>query len=303
MALCTRAPATEQKLEPMRMYFGNRHCRSITFVDDTAGSLSGEYFDLNVITEEYEEKKYLVYLDNGSATPPTPASDQTLLQVSYTDNDTAATIAAAFVSAMTTATLPVLTETTTGTVDVLNSFLGLITVEVNTNAPSLTFAVDFLGSGGYLGQIGEASLSPEVGLIDVLDDAQGTIVQAQILTGTTAEISFDIREMTRERWQSLIGDVAGGSVEIDGKTQIGFGTSKLFQNLLDYAGRLVGHPVRLPFSNRDEDICMKRTAPNMSEINFSGSNLQAAPFTFTGYRDTLSATETNIVSYGDHSVQ
>lgn len=304
MALCTpRTNPTDQKLEAMRWYFGTRQCRSITFPADVAGSLNAEYFDLNIIQNDYTEKKYLVYLDNGSTTPPTAASDQTLLAVSYTDGDAGSVIAAAFVSALTGASIPVRTETTGATVEVQNHFVGLITAEVNTNAPELTFAIGVTGFGGYLGQTGEAVLSIEESTVPLTDDAQGTTVLSEFYTGTTATLSFTIKEMTKARWESLVGNVAGANVTIDTKELTGYGTSKLFTDKFTYAGRLVGHPVRLPNSNLVDDICMKLTAPKLTEINYSGANVQEAQFEFPGYKDTLSNPAVNIFQFGDHTAQ
>lgn len=303
MALCTRTNATDQVLEAMRWYWGLRHCRTVTFVADVAGSLNGEYWDLNVIEEDYTEKKYLVYLDNGSTTAPTPASDQTLLQVSYTDGDSAATIAAAFVSALTSASIPVNTETTAGAVEVQNKFVGLITTEVYTNASNLTFSTGATGIGGYLGQTGSAELAIEESTVPLVDDAQGTTILSEVFTGITATISFTIKEMTTARWESLIGNVAGATKTISTNDITGYGTSKLFTNKFNYAGRLVGHPVRLANSDRSADICMKLTAPKMTSINYSGADVQEASFEFPGYKDSLASPEINIVARGDHSLE
>jgi len=123
---CKQTEQSSQVLEAMTWYFGGRECRNVTFVDDVAGSLAGEYWDVNVIDENYAEKKYLVWLDNGVASAPTPAADQTLVGISYSNDDDAATIATAFKTDMEAAGVEVLIEVTAGVAEYQNKFLSLI---------------------------------------------------------------------------------------------------------------------------------------------------------------------------------
>lgn len=298
MALCTSQKATEQRLEAMKWYFGKRHCRSITFVDDTSGDQSGKYFDLNVIDYDYSEKKYYVLLTDGSASDPAPAG-KTKIEVSFTQDDDAATIAAAFQTAL--ASILVRTELVGAALEVQNAFVGPITEEVNTNASGLTFEVGAIGSGGYIGQTGESELTTTVELLPLTDDAQGSVAQSEMIIGYGAEITIPLREMTTERWKELVGKVAGNNVTIDAKDIVGYGTKKLFQSMFDYSGRLVGHPVRNEMTNIDEDIVMLKTAPKLESINFSGASVQEASFLFSAYKDANAVEEINLLARGDHS--
>lgn len=301
MALCTRESSTEQTLEAMTWYFGEYHCRSVQFIDDTAGDQAGKSFDLNVINESYVEVKYLAWLDNGVAAAPTPAADQTLLPISLTNGDTAETQATAFETAL--ASLPVKVEVTGDVVEVRNNFVGAITVEVNTNATGLTFAVGKLGFGGRLGQIaqGGATLTIDETVLEIKADETGETVLDELQTGIVATIAMTLAEMTSARWESLVANVSGGIVTITSNDIVGYGTDKLYKSKLNYAGYLVGHPVRLPFSDRSADLSMF-TAPKMSTINFSGTDIQGAEFEFKAYRDTKVDAKINLVRRGDHSL-
>ena len=73
---CQQTESSSQILEAMAWSFGGRECRSVTFVDDVTGSLSGQEFEVNTIDENGVEKMYLVYLDDGAAVAPTPAAGQ-----------------------------------------------------------------------------------------------------------------------------------------------------------------------------------------------------------------------------------
>lgn len=300
MALCANSSSTNQVLEAMKWYFGKRHCRSIAFVDDTTGDQDGKYFDLNAISNEYSEVKYQVLLSDGTTTAIAGmASDVTLITVTYTSGATGATIAALAQTAI-EAVAAVRTELTVASLQVLNHFVGAVTTEVNTNAAGLTFSVGDIGFGGYLGQTGESEMTTTVNTVVLTDDAQGEVVQDEIITGTTVEMTLPIREMTTQRWQDLIGSVTGSTVTIDSEEITGLGTAKLYNSMFTYSGRLVGHPVRNPAATVNQDIVMLNTAPKMNSINFSGSSVQEAEFVFSAYKDANVNTGINLVARGDH---
>lgn len=299
MALCQRQQSSSQTLEAMRWYFGERHCRTLTFLSDDSNL--GESFDLNVIDVTYAEKKYLVFLDDGVTPAPTPAADQTLITVSVISGDSAADIAGKIAAQIVTDSVEVRTEISGDSLEIQNHFVGAITVETYTSAPNVTAEVGLLGFGGYIGQVGESELTTTVDVVQLLDDAQGTVVQDEIITGYTAEITIPLREMTTQRWQDLIGSVTGNNVTIDSKDITGWGTKKLYDSMFLYSGRLVGHPVRNDADSIDEDICMLLTAPKMNSINFSGASIQEAEFLFTSYKDANAPEEINLLARGDHS--
>jgi hypothetical protein len=299
MALCSSTKSTEQRLEAMKWFFGKRHCRTITFAADVAGSQDGKYFDLNVIGSDYKEKKYVIQLSDGTTTPAPVAPDQTLITVSYTSGASASAIAALFVTAL--AAIAVRCEQVGAAVEVQNHFVGKITTEVTTNAAGLTFAIGAAGFGGYIGQTGESELTTNIEVVQLLDDAQGTVVQDEIITGYSAEITIPLREMSTQRWQDLVGEVTGNNITISGQEITGLGTKKLYQSMFNYSGRLVGHPIRNLETNISEDIVMLNTAPKLESINFSGSSIQEASFLFTSYKDANAAEEINLLARGDHS--
>lgn len=295
MALCSTSRSSEQRLEAMKWYFGKRHCRTIDFTIDA----QGESFDLNVIDYNYAEKKYLVFLDDGVASAPTPGAGVTLITVDTSAAVDAQDMADAFVLAM--ASIEVRIEQTLASVEVQNYFVGAITAESYANAPGLTMAVGAIGFGGYIGQTGESELTTTVEVVQLLDDAQGTVIQDEVITGYSAEITIPLREMSTQRWKDLVGSVTGNNVTIDSKDIVGLGTEKLYQSMFQYSGRLVGHPVRNENINIDEDIVMLNTAPKMNSINFSGASIQEAEFLFTSYKDANADEKLNLLARGDHS--
>lgn len=297
MALCSNAKSTEQRLEAMKWYFGKRHCRKIAF--SVTDSDNGKSFPLNVISHDYVEKKYLVFLDDGIASAPTPGAGVTLITVSVTAGDSAAVKAAAVQTALEAEPVEARTELDGGSLEIQNWFVGKISTE--TMPVGLTATVEDLGFGGYIGQTGESELTTTVDVVQLLDDAQGTVVQDEIITGYGAEISVPLKEMTTQRWKDLIGEVTGNNITLDTAEITGWGTKKLYQSMFNYSGRLVGHPVRKESNDIVEDIVMLNTAPKMESINFSGANIQEASFMFTSYKDANAAEEINLLARGDHS--
>ena len=299
---CQQTEQSNQTLEAMAWYFGEVECRSVSFQPDTAGDQAGQYWDVNVITEDYEEKKYLVWLDDGVAVAPTPAADQTLVGISYTQGDSAATIAAAFESGM--ASVEVNITVDGDTAEYANDFLGAITTEDQSNAALLTFASDLVGFGGSLGAVaqGGATLETTQEFIEVTSDTSGSLILDKIFTGGNASISLTLAEMTAQRWEDLIGSTFGSVVTVNSSKLVGFGDDKLYKSAFTFKGRLVGHPIRLPNSDRDSDICIWSTVPELSSVNYSGQDIQGAEFSFTALRDTSKPEGIRLFARGDHSL-
>lgn len=299
MSLCAKQKSTEQRLEAMKWYFGERQCRDLTLASDDSDH--GEFFDLNTIAKDHTEKKYVVFLDDGVAAAPSISSDQELISVSVTAGDSANDKATAIESALVTAEAVVRTMVEGDAIEIQNAIVGLVTDESVAGLSNASISVEKIGFGGSIGQTGESELTTTVELVQLLDDAQGSVVLDEIITGYSAEITIPVREMTTQNWEDLIGKVTGNTVTIDGSDITGWGTEKLYQSMFNYAGRLIGHPVRNEAENLDEDIVMVNTAPKMNSINFSGGAVQEAEFLFSAYKDASVDDGINLVARGDHT--
>lgn len=295
---CTTTQRTEQVLEAMDWYFGARQCRSVTFADDTAGDQEDLYFDLNGVDENYEEKQFYLWLDSGTGTDPMVAN-KTGIQVVYTSGDSAATIAALAQTAVNVH--PEFgAEATAGVLEVENKFLGEITVEDYSNAGTIAGVVNKAGFGGKLGAIaqGGGSLSTEQSLEDILSDQTGDIILDQIIKGSSVSCELSLVEMNTARWESLIGEGYGDK---EG-TSVGYGTSKLYKSSFDFAGQLIGHPIRLGLDDRSADIVIWKTTPNMNSIAYSGGEVQSAEFSFVALKDSTKPSTVDLFARGDHSL-
>jgi len=293
---------TSQVLEAMNWSFGGRQCRSITFVDDVAGSLTDEYFDLNVIDEDGNEVEYYVLL--GGTTPPVdPApAGKTKIDVTYVDGDTKEAIAALYVAALAALDIVVISNAL-GVVTYENSFLGLVTAEVATNAPSLTLAIIALGFGGDIGAVaqGGATISTEQSLEDITSDQTGDIILDQVMKGASVSLEMTVAEMTDDNWKNLVGQGSGDILAL-ATDLVGYGTSKLYTSSFASAGQLVGHPIRLANTDRTADVTFWKTMPQLNSINYSGSEVQGGEFAFTALRDASKDSKVSLFARGDHSL-
>lgn len=297
---CQTTVGTDAKLEAVKAYWGRQHVRNIELVADVAGSLSAYYFDLNAIDEEYAESKYYVWLDNGSSVDPA-VSGKTGIQVTYTNGDSAAAIAALIETAVEAHEF---TSTVSGdTIAIANKFIGEITDETNS-AATFTFTACTAGIGGYVGEVAQGGWSVEVtqSSTPIVGDTTGDIVLDEIIKGATMSVTASLIEMTAERRELLIGSGEGEVYTSGSDSLVGYGTSKLYQSKAALGGRLVLHPIRLAYSDRSADFCVFNCVPSVGTTGFSGTDIQQAEATFTAYKAGNVDTKINLGAFGDHSL-
>ena len=291
----------EIKLEAVSVKWGREECRKVTFVDDSTGSLAAEYFDFNTVDESGVESLKYVWLDNGASVDPAVAG-KTGIQVTYADDDLAATIAGLFVAALAAENVNV--SQSGAEVIYENKDIGSITLEDKSNATALSFEVLSVGIGGDLGKTAEggSTLSNETQSVELRSDQSGQIVLGEIYTGSTASVEMSLIEMTKERWETIIGGVTGDVFVPTGGTRlVGQGTSRLYQNLFNLGGKLILHPIRLASSDKTEDICFWKSAPKPSSVSFSGQDIQGMEVAFTAYNDSSKPEEVSLWSQGDYT--
>lgn len=306
MSICTETKRSEQKLDACQAFFGERHCRIITFITDIAGAQDGSYLDLNAIDQLYEESKNVLWISTDTDTgAPSIASDQTLIPVEFVVADTGIEIATKVETALNALTPKLFKVERIGAVlHIRNLFLGAVTVETFASAGDVTTSIGKLGFGGDLGAFasGGASMSTETIVEQIFADQSGEILLDEIIKGQTIAVEMTLAEMTQERWESLIGNISGSNVVINGNTLVGYGTGKLFQSKFQFAGMLVLHPISLALTDRSSDYVIHKTAPDMGSINFSGSEVQGGEFAFNAYQDKNINSAVDLFVKGDYTL-
>ena len=294
---------TDIKLEAVNVFWGKEECRSVTLVDDVAGSLTDEYFDLNAKESDMatEKKFYVLMSGTTPAVDPAPAG-KTKIEVTYVDGDSANDIALLMQTALEAHEFEC--SVSGGVITIENKYIGSVTAEVNSNAPSFTFTALVSGIGGDLGATaqGGATLNMEATSVDLVSDQTGSIVLGSISTGSTASVDLSLIEMTKARWELIVGQVAGDTFTPSGGTRlVGYGESKLYQNLFDLGGKLILNPVRLGTADKSEDVVFWRSAPLPSSIAYSGQDIQGMEVSFTAYNDKSKPEEISLFAQGDWS--
>jgi hypothetical protein len=290
---------TDIKLEAVSVKWGREECRKVTFVTDVTGSLEGEYWDMNTVDNDGVETAYYIWLDNGSSTDPAIV-DKTGIQVTYVNNDTGTAIAALFVTAL--GALAVNVSQSGAEVIYENSFMGAVTIEDFSNGALLTLETLSNGIGGNLGVTsqGGTTLNMEAQAVELKADQTGEVILGEVYTGSTVSADMSLIEMTKERWEAVVGSVTGDVyTPAAGTRLVGYGTSRLYQNLFDLGGKLVLHPIRLADADRSEDVVFWRSAPKPSTISYSGTDIQGMEVSFAAYIDNSKPEEISLFAQGD----
>ena len=302
---CAQVKRITAQLEAARVYWGYGQCREYTFITDVAGAQNGATWDLNRINPDGTEDEFYVLLDNGAASDPEPAG-KTKISVSFTNGDTAATLATAYVTAVLDVTGGgFFASSTAGVATVENWYPGAVTAEVVSGSEGVTASVERAGMGGNLGATSEGiEISKEISTVDITSNQTGGLILDQILQGNSVELSASFLEATSEFWKTVVGQVTGDTVTPGGGTDfVGYGESKLFKSLVDLGGRLILHPIRLADTDRSADVVFWRCAPIPSSINYDGTAAQAMSSSFRPYLDAGKDKKINLYGRGDWTQQ
>jgi uncharacterized protein (DUF697 family) len=297
---CTTTRRINATLEAAEARWGRGHCRTWTTVANTANALEDTYLDLNVIGYDFAEDLYYVWFDGGTGTDPA-ISGKTGIEVTVSSGDSAAAVAAAIKTAIDTADVPCFVSVSGDVVTIENQVQGAITAETDSGSTGFSLEVGTVGLSVELGGTsGPLELSMATEVVDIVSNQTGSIIGSQIQTGATAEITMSLIEITKERFDTLVGEVTGDAVTPMGGTKVtGYGESRLFTALDELGGQLILHPIRLPDSDKSADVVFFRSAPKPASLNFDGTAPQEMEVTFTAYLDRGYNTGINLFAKGD----
>ena len=295
--LCKSKKVVNSSVSPKRWYYGLEHCRELQY---SALPVGESIIPLNYIDEEYNEVMGYIHVTNGGV-DPAPAG---LIKLATADADAAVDVAALYADIKTQLEASLFAEyfqvqvAATG-VEVLNNFLGLITVEDDSIEATLTIMVGQQSFGGAIGILSEdgASAAFEFEFLEQMGDATGNVAIEKWLIGLLATITMSITDTSKEKFEELFIKPLGGSYENGADKLIGFGTANFFKSLMTKIGKLVGHDASADYSDRSNDWQML-AVPNPSSINFN-KELQVIEVEFTSAFDATMPEAINIFSIGD----
>ena len=280
--------------EAASIRFGIEHCRTLTTVADVAGDLQDTYIDLNGTNPNFVEVPGYLYIGTDPA-----ITGKTGYEVTVGSGDTAAEVAQAIATALSAVDL-FRVSVVGNKVTIENRFGGSITTEADgaaAAATGFTIAVDKAGSGVNLGGTQDGiELALEGSFGDVVLNQTGELLRAQINQGTSATLTANFIELTNEIKKQLIATVTGDALTVDSTGEVvGYGTSRLFQDIATLGGQLVVHPIRLPASDYSRDLVFWNSAPKPESLNFDGTAVQQMAVTFEAYVDERYNSKINLL--------
>lgn len=279
------------KLEAASVTWGKQACREITTVSDSSDSLDGQLITLEGFSPAGEKVVYLI--GKGADT------GEGEIDVVFDTDASAIEVAEAFATAIDA--LPEFRAESDGDeIYIFNRFRGKVE---NESIGSTGFDYD-LKIEGILVDMGATEgaieLSIDTNLFDVTTDQTGELVIDQIYQGASATVTADFIEVTKERFDTLVGEVTGASITpMGGQKVTGFGQSRLFQSMRELGGQMVLHPIRLPQEDRELDVIFWNSAPLIDGLTFSGTAPQALSVEFNAYLDESKDKKINLFAKGD----
>lgn len=296
---------TNIRVEPSLVTLGTdvAQVQTITCVADVSSSLNNKYFFL--YTPAY--LKYHIWFNVASAgTDPAPAGS-TPLVVAISANATAATVATAVAAAI-DATAE-FTSTASGAIaTVTDVTTGYAPSMYNSNAASPAFAYSVTTQGDTASELGfldgDIEISFGQSFVDVSAHESGVTAVTSIQNGYTgATVTLNMLETTFAKLKKALQYTQGSLVPIgsSGTEVLGIGTSKDFQNAMNYATRLNIHPKRLLAGDKSLDFTAWKVIPQIDKLALSGEKPVSLPLTFKCFQDTSKSTRADIFVIGDYS--
>lgn len=280
-------------LEAASISWGKQGCRSFVTLADDSDSLDGEFITIVGFDPEGEKTEYVI--GKGADT------GEGEIDVTFATDATAPEVAEAFADAINgISDKPFVADFDGDKLHVLNRFRGKIENE-SVSGTGFEYDLEIEGVLVDMGSTeGAVELGLEVNLFDVTTNQTGELIIDQIYQGASATISAEFVEVTRERFDTLIGEVTGDSVTPMGGDKVsGFGQSRLFQSMRSLGGQLVLHPIRLPKEDKSRDVTFWNSAPIVNGLNFDGTAPQALAVEFNAYLDDRKDEKINLWAKGD----
>ena len=294
-------------LEAANVKWGKQHCRNFTAVANTANVLAGLYLPVNYMTPVLVEVSGYIWFNDGVEVDPTPTGLTLIGSVSVTSGDTAAVVAAAMKvtldAAVVSGTIKAFRPSSVlgAVITVENKFIGGIPAEADTDSTGILNEVLRVGVGIDLGSTSEGiELSMEANVVEIKSNQTGEIISEEIYVGSSASLSMSLLEVSKARFDLLVGEVTGDNITPSGGTKLsGYGESRLYQSLSDLGGQLILHPIRLPATDYSSDVIFWKSAPKPASLNFDGTAPQVLSMDFTAYLDQSIDTSINLFAKGD----
>lgn len=299
--MSTQSNKIDIKLEAVKAVWGREHCRKWGV---PAAPANNDYIDLNWTDALYQEVQgYLWFNEDALGADPAIAGKVAIVVPTVAGGSVADTLAAIKLVIDADANFKdTIVDATSITIE--NAKMGPITAELDSGATGFNIDVPIEGIGGDLGSTaqGGSTLSMDPQTFELKSDQTAENLLGEVMMGNSISLEMNLIELTKERWDTILGGVIGDVHTPSGGTSlVGLGESKTYKNLFDFAGKLILHPIRLDAADLSEDIIIHKSSPVPTEVNFSGTEQQGMAVTFKAYLDKSVNSKINMMARGDHS--
>ena len=266
-----------------------RHC--YTAVADVSDSLDGTYFTLM--------GTHYVWFDGVAAADPAPAG-LTAVPVSYTTNDSAATLAGLVATAVDA--LGDFSASASGdTVTIDAAAVGEKTDSADVDTGG-SVAIVLKGKNFDLGLLqGDVAPSFAPANFDIQAHSTGVTILGKLFQGVeTAEVTTELQETTRSKLKEMY-KIWGGTFTPGGGTEVfGAGTGQIGKNMLIEAARLEMQPVNSLGSELSYNFNFMLALPIPDTLTFSGESPRILSVTWSAFPNlNLTNDDTDTVLIGD----
>lgn len=290
--------AANIQIEPVTVSFGRYQCQTVTTTADVASSHNNDYF---VLYNALDAVKYHVWYNVGGAgVDPAPASS-TAIEVEIAVGASATAVATATAAAV-DAVQGFSASSLEDDVCICNTQPGLsTTVAAGVGLAGFVYTLNLAGSLDDLGLCdGDIELALDEQLLDITAHQYGTNILTSIRQGKNAEISLTLKEVDIANIKLIMKQSGSLYTPSAGTEVVGWGQSTNSENVLDKAGKLILHPVRLASSDRTRDWAFWKAHLRAESVVFSGENPMTVTCTFQCYSDDAKTDEVNLFVFGDH---
>lgn len=257
----------------------------------------GEYFLVSNLDTDY----YVFVTVDGGTTDPAPAG-KTPINLVLTSGYTASDLASELKTKVEAVPgfFVTLSENDTCACIELNKLGAPLSVAADVDS-GLTIVTSVVGIGGSLGKTTDGiEVSTELNTIEITSDQNGAVPEDIVVSGNTISVTMTLLEMSKEKWNLIIGEVSGNKYTPAGGTEVvGYGTDRNFQSLFDLAGCLLLEPIDRP--NRDEDLLFFKAIPLPESFSFSGTDTLSMSVSFQILNDNSKDSKINLMACGDVS--
>lgn len=282
------------QLVPVDVFTGLRNKDTVQCVADVSDSLNNTYFEFESSDIDGTVSQFYAWFNTGAGSDP--GGTGTGIEVSISTNDSAVAVATALDAALTADAGRFSNSRTTDTVTIESGMMGAVTAANDAGSTGFTFTSVTVGERFEFGATDDVSVTVEFGSVDVTASQLGETLLDSIQNSSNLTITVPAKEAVAALFKETLGSVDGDILTVGSDEIIGVGESKRFQNLKQYSKELVLRP------SNESDLAnawaVWRARPNLTGLNFSGSELQVLELEFTAFRDSSRPEKVSVAGRG-----